>query len=287
MRFEVAKREVEVGWSHVWFVIGVMFAIVAAFFVLTGLATALISFTSGAALTDSYMQALTMVTTILALLTPPLGAFLYVIAMPHFKIKKDAASCRSVVAAQFILLTSMTLVLLVLSGLIGEYSPWISWPFQIAARVAMSAQGAISLYLWMLIFLKNDIDGVKKSALPAAVAAVAITAVYIIVPYAMVELFSLGIMPKIGFDMIVDVVQNLWFALPLIMFMPKKPDDAAYLFSGLFLLGVVSGALSQFFMTAGGSAGLALSGISPILSVLEAIAMIGIVYIAGTYGRKT
>jgi hypothetical protein len=279
MKFEVAKREVDVRWPHVWFVIGMMFAIVAAFAILAIIATGLVSLSSGAGFSDSYPQALALIGTLLALVTPALTAFAYVSALPYFKLKKDVAACRSVSASQFILVASMTIVLMVMTGFLGQSTIWIMWPIRIIAQVAVAAEGAILFYLWMLIFLKNDVEGVKKSALPATLAAVAITAVGIIAPYAMAELFGLGYIPAIDLAALRAIINNLWFALPLIMFMPKKLDDASYLFSGLFLCGAVLGAFSVFFMSGGGISNLA-------INMINDIAMLGIVYIAGTYGRK-
>lgn len=277
MKLEIAGSTVNLDDSHLWFVIGVTFAILAALVVIAGVVATAMGDASLIGITHASM----LIAPLIGIIAAPLGAWIYLWAMPYFKISKDDAGCKAVAAAQFILYALLFTALPGLALLMGVPTSMLAQLFSVLSGIAGFATGAVITYLWMLIFIKKDVRAVKRSALPALIAGILIVAFSVIATYGAAEYLGYGDIPALGLKQVISIATFCVVALPLVHFMPKKLNDPAYLFAGLFIFSAICDSLAAFFLSSIVGGGMAI-----LLNTVNAFAVIAVLYLVGTYDKK-
>jgi hypothetical protein len=273
MKFSVFGREVDLRMVHLLLVISVFLAYGLAILVL-GVAGGVIGESDAAA---SITNISNRVIGIIVPLDLPLIAFIFLSVLPAFKLQKDVNSCRSVAVAFWLLVFALSVagfayLVYLVQGLPLAYVLIVIIEYALSIAVNLAV-----VYLWMLIFLKMDWGQVKAAAFPATLAALAIVASGIALEYGIFEWFGVGSIPKTGLALIPKTVEELFFALPLIYFLPKKLDTASYAFAGAY----VGIALLSIAGT------LVLGYDADILNtIVKAVLAIGIIYLFGRYGDR-
>lgn len=164
MKFEVAKREVDVRWNHIALILSVILGVI--------ITLAIISFATGGFSLESFPLWSFNISSILDNEGMPVFAFLLLAAASLFKMKKDVAFCRSVAAANFVVFTPIFVYLLVV----------LTFPFLSPAtnillllkNLLASAADAILLYLWLLTMMKFEWNHLKKAVAYGLIFAISI-----------------------------------------------------------------------------------------------------------------
>lgn len=177
---------------------------------------------------------------ILSIIAHPLLAILLLFVAGVFKFKKDESTCRSMATSGFIIYGAALIVLLILSFVIT--------PMEISANISGAIVGllqtgvdAIMIYLWMLIFLKND--GKKiVSTIPYAL-------IFSILVFVAGRLFLYGLAYHNGvpyvfnFDIASFSIIAVWFvdgtAILYRIKGQKLNMEAAYIYSALLIAGAI------------------------------------------------
>jgi hypothetical protein len=249
MKFNVLGEEISVEWGHVFSVAGVM--LISA--VLTALISMLLPFIEDNA---SIMQGLDFLLNIAQPFYPAAFAFIAIaIAIGIFKMKKDAALCRSIVGA--FLLVGLGIALL---GAISYVEPILSYhPKEVILYAIQTGLtylidmliGAMMIYIWMLAVSAPDMQKARKMAAPAAVFALIMYAISILpmligvaegqyIPYYL--LYSIAtthtfiyLLSHFVFGFI--ILYHIW---------GNKLENMAYLFAALYLLSPVVAMAGDF-----------------------------------------
>lgn len=253
MRFEIARREVDVRWGHVAVVLASIAAIVVPTLVLAMLwAYALppepvFSFQENSAMTMAWLLS------VLDLIASPISAFLLLTFAMLLKMKKDVALCRSLAGAEFLLMAAFDVSLFAAAFLLSLAAPVA---MQGSARLAVStpaalvstAGGAIVVYLWLLAIAAPDRKKAEQTLVPAAV--FALLAVAIGVFPAVIDLAGGGFRAdagpyimslQTGFSLLLNFIFGF---IILYHAQGKRLDGAACLFAALYVASPFLGMLA-------------------------------------------
>jgi len=249
MKFSVLGREVEIRWDHlfVFLVVEISLGIV---FALIGF---IYSFLKGGYGTieynDAFASFLSAQAMILGVIATPLTAFLLLwVSEKIMKMNRDVALCRSLAGIFFILvgivlLTVIGIPISILAGVIDAYDAPSAAAWVIASFVNSplnAASGAILLYLWLLIFLKPEMDKLKNAAGLAVVLSFVVLIVQNLVSFMMMFASGFPFTPEIGIDTIIVLAETFMFGLPLFYHIYKEElGKEAYLFAGLYLFPLI------------------------------------------------
>ncbi|MFH0737161.1 MAG: hypothetical protein V1827_00590 [Candidatus Micrarchaeota archaeon] len=237
MEFKLLGRKTDVGLDHILLYIGAIFVLIIVSMLITLLAVRF----DFAAL-PAYSAAFASV---LGLIILPLIAWSLLTIAGFSKMKKDAALCRSFAAASFLFTLLLAIPLyLILGVVLGAQLDAADISISILSQLAVSAAGAISLYLWLLIFLAPERKRLADSAIYSFFFAVAMLIISRFIWVAAVgsvqtavDLDLLARSFQFGSDTLFQVMRDILLAMPLLYFtLGKKLDrDAAYLFAALYL----------------------------------------------------
>ncbi len=275
MHFSVVGREVDVELKHFLIVFGTI--------VVLTIVAAAVAIPYAYLSSSAFGMAMVEVTAMSFAVVTPLSAFLMLFLVGIvLKKKKDAALCRSLAAASFMLYALLYIVFMGLAIALGHIS---FNPLYDAANLFSAGSAAILLYLWLLIFLKPDGKKVGKTMRYAAIYAIAffiIQKLYLFFSYYnTATVYTLT--PTSA--LIIWMVHNFLFGLALLYFAKeiKKLNGAAYLFAGLFLGSSLLYTINKFIVSPGLTEFLV--GISDL--VMSAVALVLVYLLSCKLEEKT
>ena len=259
MKFEIAKRGVDVRWNHVWLFLGVQMA----FAIILGILSAAIAYiVTGIVTTDFFFWA-GAISSILGGMFWPAAAWVYLSQARDFKFGRDVGFCRGMAAAGFLVASVTSLAMsLLLFVRFGSGFPGYGILENVRA-IASFGFGAVISYLWLLVFLKPDRKKMMETAKYAVIFAVMMLVVSNIVEV-LIPHFS-----NLSYDLLaLEATYTLSKPLSLLSFLlvefvfgfvllyhvseMKKLDEGAYLFIGMYLVYLLLGLVPDIDSLFGG-----------------------------------
>jgi hypothetical protein len=250
MKFNVLEREINVGWNHIFAIVGVML-VFAILDIASAVALHVFSDENG-----NVSPEIALLFGVAGVFFPVVFAFAAIaIAVGMFKMKKDAALCRSLAGAFLLVMLGVAILggLGILDNIIS-YHPTevILYLMQTSITfLAGALVGTAMAYLWMLAISAPDMQKARKMAVPAAVFSLIL---YIISILPMVIRVAEGqyILSYFFYsiataDAIIYLLSHFVFGFIILYHIwGKKLDNAAYLFAALYLVSPVVAMAGDF-----------------------------------------
>jgi len=283
MEFELLGRKIDVRLAH----IALFLASIIAMAILSMLIiVAVVLIRTGGLDSEAFLYYQMTLTKDLVVILLPLGPLLLLMMAGFDKMKKDVALCRSLAGACFLFTVLFTITIYIISLIILHYQPDpVDIVISVLSKTLGSANGAISFYLWLLIFLSPE----RKRLADAAIYAVFFAVVMLVIsPSVWLFAFSglqtaidLDILARsfqFGSDALFEGIRYMILAMPLLYStLGKKLDrDAAYLFAGLYLGAGLLGAVSDYLSFSGAWQGILASFITRAIGL-------GLLYLISRY----
>lgn len=231
MKFEIAKREVDVRWNHIALILSVILGVI--------ITLAIISFAAGGFSLENFPLWSFNISSILDNEGRPVFAFLLLAAASLFKMKKDVAFCRSVAAANFVVFTPIFVYLLVVLTFPFPFLSPAANTLLLLENLLASAAGAILLYLWLLTMMKFEWNQLKKAVAYGLIFAisirVAIEAIEFVFAYANSVVYAFEF--RMHYIYLIAMYFLLGFPI-LYHTLGKKLDNAAAVIFGALYAGM-------------------------------------------------
>jgi len=242
MKFEIGKREIDVKWGHVLLFLGVEIGLTITMMVLSA---AIAYMMPEGPWVESFFIYNIWIGGILAVISQPLLGWVFLSLAEPLKMKKDVGFCRGIATAQFLVITAIWLLVMVIETIffithMGPGAEFLPPAYNIAftlGYLVSAALGAIVQYLWMLLLLNPNKRKLTDAAFYAVIFALLMALLDASIAFAMTYYPGMAFQLSLDIEMARYLAIEFMFGLPLIYYLKgmKKLDDGAQIFVALYV----------------------------------------------------
>lgn len=235
MEFGLLGKGVSVDRAHVFLVIAALVLMAAVVTVLGSIYAFMLPSDPSSGFWENVAWSSVLLITVVQLIALPLSAFLFLKMAPLFKLETDVPFCRSCAAANYVVSVAFSLLAIILGYGLGVYYFAGLILIEVIGSLIRPAAASFLIYLWMLLLRKPDMRRINEAAAFAVVFAAAMFLIW--QSYTFFTFLGTGLVYRVELDPshLWSFIGDMLLAVVLLYHIPKKLDDAAYLFAGLFL----------------------------------------------------